>query len=447
MRAKLVVIVVAGLALMGCSGANQPGTVAAADGDPANGNLAPVAQGQGDQGETPANQQPVSGVQGSAPQYQSQAPQQNPAPQPPVYSSGTSNAGYDTSADYSGTEDQVVYADQAPPPLPEYSQPSCPGENYIWTPGVWDYGSGGYYWVPGAWVLAPYVGALWTPPYWESYEHRYRWHRGFWGEHIGFYGGIDYGFGYVGRGYYGGYWHGNDFAYNRSVTNVNENVIRNVNVYNYRVTNVTNTRVSYNGPGGVGLRPTAPEVAALHERWMAPVAAQVAQTRQAEGNRAQFAAVNRGKPAQVAVERPLRTDYKAPAAEPGEVAGHPKVFAGAAPARQPPDLRAQVRPEPQPVRPEPQARPITQQARPMPQQARPEPQARPIPQQARPEPQARPITQQARPEPQARPMPQQARPEPQARPAPARAEPRAAPPAPHPAPPKAEPARREEKKP
>jgi len=51
----------------------------------------------------------------------------------------------------------------APPPLPVYVQPICPGPEYIWVPGYWAYGPYGYYWVPGTWVLAPYVGALWTP--------------------------------------------------------------------------------------------------------------------------------------------------------------------------------------------------------------------------------------------------------------------------------------------
>ena len=46
----------------------------------------------------------------------------------------------------------------APPPLPVYEQPYCPGPGYIWTPGYWAYGPDGYFWVPGTWVLAPQVG-------------------------------------------------------------------------------------------------------------------------------------------------------------------------------------------------------------------------------------------------------------------------------------------------
>jgi hypothetical protein len=54
----------------------------------------------------------------------------------------------------------------APPVLPVYAQPPCPGDGYIWTPGYWAWGPDGYYWVPGTWVMAPEPGLLWTPGYW-----------------------------------------------------------------------------------------------------------------------------------------------------------------------------------------------------------------------------------------------------------------------------------------
>src|SRR5215813_12152218 len=53
-----------------------------------------------------------------------------------------------------------------PPALPVYTQPPCPVEGYLWTPGYWAYGDAGYYWVPGVWVAPPQVGLLWTPGYW-----------------------------------------------------------------------------------------------------------------------------------------------------------------------------------------------------------------------------------------------------------------------------------------
>jgi hypothetical protein len=103
----------------------------------------------------------------------------------------------------------------APPPIPVYAQPICPGDGYIWTPGYWQYTDDGYEWVDGAWVVAPYVGALWTPGYWGYGPGGYFWNAGYWGPTIGYYGGINYGFGYFGVGFYGGYWNGGHFFYNR----------------------------------------------------------------------------------------------------------------------------------------------------------------------------------------------------------------------------------------
>ncbi len=102
----------------------------------------------------------------------------------------------------------------APPVLPVYEQPPCPEEGWMWTPGYWAYGDDGYYWVPGTWVPAPYEGALWTPPYWGWSGGLYVFHTGYWGPHVGYYGGVNYGFGYMGIGFIGGRWHGHDFEYN-----------------------------------------------------------------------------------------------------------------------------------------------------------------------------------------------------------------------------------------
>src|SRR2546422_529302 len=123
----------------------------------------------------------------------------------------------------------------APPGLPVYEQPICPGEGYIWTPGywAWDPDFDDYYWVPGTWVLAPEVGFFWTPGYWAWGGSGFIFYEGFWGPVVGFYGGINYGYGYFGHGYEGGRWDGGRFFYNRSVNNVNVTVIH--NVYNTRV--------------------------------------------------------------------------------------------------------------------------------------------------------------------------------------------------------------------
>lgn len=114
----------------------------------------------------------------------------------------------------------------APPELPVYDQPVCPGDGYIWPPGYWACAddSDGYYWVPGTWVEAPEVGYLWTPGYWGWGGNAFFFHEGYWGTQVGLYGGVDYGYGYSGRGYEGGRWDNGHFAYNRSESNVNVSV-------------------------------------------------------------------------------------------------------------------------------------------------------------------------------------------------------------------------------
>lgn len=192
-----------------------------------------------------------------------------------------------------------------PPPLPVYAQPLCPSPGYIWTPGYWAYDPvDGYYWVPGTWVIPPAPGLLWTPGYWGWGIGGFFWHAGYWGPHVGFYGGINYGFGYTGVGYFGGYWRGGAFFYNRAVNNVN--VVNVTNVYTRTVVNnVTVTRVSYNGgPGGLTARPTAAEMAAERDRHIAATSVQQQHQNLARQNRAQFASFNHGRPNVVATARP-----------------------------------------------------------------------------------------------------------------------------------------------
>lgn len=143
-----------------------------------------------------------------------------------------------------------------PPLLPVYVQPICPGPGYIWVPGYWSYGPDGYFWVPGTWVVPPEIGLLWTPGYWGWGDGFYRWHVGYWGPEVGFYGGINYGFGYTGLGFFGGYWSGRTFFYNRSVTNVDVTVAP--NTYNKTVNSITGSRVSFNGGRGASTRARLP---------------------------------------------------------------------------------------------------------------------------------------------------------------------------------------------
>jgi len=161
-----------------------------------------------------------------------------------------------------------VSGSDAPPPLLDYEQAPVPDDGYLWTPGYWGWGGTGYYWVPGAWVQPPRMGVLWTPGYWAYVGAIYVFHAGYWGPHVGFYGGINYGYGYGGSGFAGGRWVGNSLAYNRAVSNVNATVVHNMYAETV-VGHATVSKVSYNGgPGGTSAIPTAQERAAAAEPHM-----------------------------------------------------------------------------------------------------------------------------------------------------------------------------------
>ena len=180
----------------------------------------------------------------------------------------------------------------APPELPVYDQPICPGDGYIWTPGYWAW-DGEYYWVPGTWVEAPEAGFLWTPGYWGWGGSGFVFNEGYWGPTVGFYGGINYGYGYFGHGYDGGRWQDGHFFYNTAVNHVNGDNIR--NVYNTRVEEGAGSHVSFNGGnGGINERATPQEEAAAHDRHIPPVGAQNQHAYAARNNPQQRVSANRG---------------------------------------------------------------------------------------------------------------------------------------------------------
>ncbi len=187
----------------------------------------------------------------------------------------------------------------APPALPLYVQPPLPAPGYLWTPGYWSYGDAGYYWVPGVWVQPPRAGVLWTPGYWGFAGGVYGWHGGYWGPHIGFYGGVNYGYGYGGVGFVGGEWRGGSFAYNSAVANfVGVHV---TNVYENRTivtqnTVINNEHVSFNGGAGIQAQASATELQAANEQHIQPTASQVQHQDFAAQDRSQLASVNHGTP-------------------------------------------------------------------------------------------------------------------------------------------------------
>lgn len=193
-----------------------------------------------------------------------------------------------------------------PPALLVYEQPPCPEDGYMWQPGYWAYSpeDADYYWVPGVWVAPPQPNLYWTPCYWGFAGGNYGFHRGYWGAQVGFYGGINYGFGFGGVGYHGGEWHQGGFRYNTAIVNVNRTVVHNTYVNNSVVNNTTvNNRVSFNGEGGVSARPTPNEQAASREPHVQATAEQRSHEQGARANKSQFVKTNNGRPATTSMNR------------------------------------------------------------------------------------------------------------------------------------------------
>ncbi|HUD15536.1 MAG TPA: hypothetical protein VMQ56_17925 [Terracidiphilus sp.] len=216
-----------------------------------------------------------------------------------------------------------------PPVLPVYEQPICPAPNLMWTPGYWGYGPDGYYWIPGAWVPSPFVGGLWTPGYWGWGNGLYIFHPGYWGYHVGYYGGVNYGFGYGGIGFAGGEWRHGAFAYNTAVMHVDERIVHTTYVDRTVVERgyvARDSHVAYSGgPGGIRHAPNAQEQTFAHEQHVAPTAYQTQHMNSAQADRTSYVKNNGGHPANLAASRPLAAEaHTAPAVSHGAVsAGRP----------------------------------------------------------------------------------------------------------------------------
>jgi len=143
---------------------------------------------------------------------------------------------------------------------------------------------------------APRIGFLWTPGYWGYSNGLYVFNEGYWGPTVGFYGGINYGYGYVGHGYYGGRWEGNTFRYNTAVSRVNTNVIKNTFVDRSALKASTGSRAGFNGPGGAKAKPTAQEQSAAKAEHIAPTSTQRSRAEAAKNDPALHVKDNKGKP-------------------------------------------------------------------------------------------------------------------------------------------------------
>ena len=138
--------------------------------------------------------------------------------------------------------------------LPVYGQPICPGDGFLWTPATGR--------MTTASPITTGCQACWfrrrksvscgrrKAGGWG--DGGYFFNEGYWGPTVGFYGGINYGFGYYGEGYGGGPWNNGHFFYNRSVNNIN--VVNIHNVYNERELRSTTSTASAITEGQVGSR-------------------------------------------------------------------------------------------------------------------------------------------------------------------------------------------------
>jgi WXXGXW repeat (2 copies) len=277
----------------------------------------------------------------------------------------------------------------APPPLVVYQQPPCPQPGWMWTPGYWAYGPDGYYWVPGAWVPAPYEGALWTPGYWGWSSGFYIWHPGYWGPHVGYYGGVNYGFGYMGIGFVGGIWRGHDFVYNTAVVRVNTTIIHNTYVDRTvveRNTIINDRHVAYSGgPGGIRHEPLPQERVAEHDQHMERTSFQTQHVNAAMNDHGSYFKANGGHPQNVATARPMGYDnHPSPATQPHYNAPANQSNQYHQPPQQPQYHQPQQQPQYQPRdnHQPPAGRPNSYDAKPQSQpqqhpQGHPEPQSRP----------------------------------------------------------------------
>src|SRR5579863_5921084 len=125
----------------------------------------------------------------------------------------------------------------APPPIPSYAQPAIPEEGY-----------------------------LWMPPYWSRIDDGYAFHAGYWDETVGFYGGINYGYGYTGDGYQGGHWDNGTFFYNRAANNLGSLNID--HLYDRTIVESDpSMRISFNGgSGGTKALPTPQQESLARDR-------------------------------------------------------------------------------------------------------------------------------------------------------------------------------------
>lgn len=74
----------------------------------------------------------------------------------------------------------VVVVESEPPAEIEEEVGPCPGVNYVWIKGHWQWDGIRWVRVHGQWVARPNAGAVWMPGYWVRDKHHWRWTEGYW---------------------------------------------------------------------------------------------------------------------------------------------------------------------------------------------------------------------------------------------------------------------------
>jgi len=137
-------------------------------------------------------------------------------------------------------------------------------------------------------------------------------HPGYWGPQVGYYGGVNYGFGYLGVGFVGGEWRDHDFYYNRAAWRVDDR-----RIHDYyedrrdwdRHWVERDSRTSYSGgPGGIRHDPDQRERMAMRDQHIERTSYQEQHQREAMNNRNAYARFNGGRPANVVANRPLQAE-------------------------------------------------------------------------------------------------------------------------------------------
>ena len=172
--------------------------------------------------------------------------------------------------------------------------------------------------------MPPAADLYWTPGYWAWNDagDDYAFNAGYWGPEVGFYGGIDYGYGYTGEGYHGGYWRDHRFFYNRVVNNLEG--ARIAHAFNQPVQAQPGGVAFNGGRGGTTIRPNPQQIALAHGRHTPLTAVQMQHIQEARRTPELRFNQNHGIPPIAATQRPgaFHGAHVAAATAAGALASH-----------------------------------------------------------------------------------------------------------------------------